>query len=301
MSTHAYPENEAPDTRPLFIHEILPGTGALALATAFAGLRECSAPILVPPEALPLMSLRRHALQTAALAEVDEQSGLVTKFCRSLGEAVLRKLAPLSPTGTRPVFIVSQLELLTLLRDFFPKATVLLALIDGRTIVARSVDNGMLFEEQCRRWAKSVRQILPAVRTERHLREGRFHIVRLEEMSVDRRSWSSLLRYTGIDGAKVGDASSFAPLTRSGWTAWEPQHHQRFNWLAGVPLRELGYSPVHLDDRGGSLAWLGYNFGLDGVHWARCRAPKKMKRFPGALSQGLMKLSPVPRRRTGSQ
>jgi Sulfotransferase family len=153
--------------------------------------------------------------------------------------------------------------------DFFPQARLLILVRDGRSVVHSCVKTfGWQFDTAARKWADAADEVTRFDRNQGH-RADRYRIVRYEDLVDDTRgAVSEILNFLELDPHRfdfesaerlpvrgsseflgpsrdtvhwdpVEKDSTFAPKER--WRAWDIKLHQRFEWLAGDQLRELGY------------------------------------------------------------
>lgn len=152
---------------------------------------------------------------------------------------------------------------------FFPEAQLLILMRDGRSVVQSAIATfGWDFDRACRAWAEAAQTILQFQRSE-SARAGRWRLVRYEDLvddpdgqlraifkflavAPDRydfaaarnlpvRGSSAYGRHEGkVHWAPVAKDRSFAPKER--WRSWSAAQLERFDWLAGEELVQLGYA-----------------------------------------------------------
>jgi protein-tyrosine sulfotransferase len=155
----------------------------------------------------------------------------------------------------------------------YPWARLLLLVRDGRAVVQSSIDTfGWDFDRACRAWAAAADEICRFQRT-RAARSDRWQLVRYEDLVDDiEGQLRYILDFLGLDASRydfavarnlpvrgssafgrqgsqvhwdpVAKDASFAPKDR--WRSWPAERLERFNWLAGEQLRNLGYGPSPL-------------------------------------------------------
>ena len=151
---------------------------------------------------------------------------------------------------------------------FFPGAQLLILVRDGRSVVQSAIATfGWDFDRACRAWAEAARAILRFQNSE-SARGGRWRLVRYEDivddpdgqlrvifaflgLEPDRydfaaarnlpvRGSSAYGRHDGrVHWEPVAKDHSFAPKER--WRSWSHAQRERFEWLAGHELLQLGY------------------------------------------------------------
>jgi hypothetical protein len=152
--------------------------------------------------------------------------------------------------------------------DLFPDAKLILLVRDGRAVVeSMTVSFGASSEDAMRTWRDNAKRI-HAFRSEHENKTNKFLVLKYEDIMEDERS--SLLQIlefleldtdlfdfdalqslgvTGSSEAKKKDGvvhwqrqektSDFNPLARA--DHWSQQRHERFNWVAGKQMEDLGY------------------------------------------------------------
>lgn len=153
----------------------------------------------------------------------------------------------------------------------FPTAQVIIVVRDGRAVV----ESGMKtfkwsFEKATHLWANAARTILEFDRQNRGPGQ-RYQIVRYEDLQGERteQTLRQLLAFLNLDagaydfagalnlpvkgsselGAKATDLTSWKPVEKPKdfnplrrWEHWGPARHERFAWVAGAVMQQLGYS-----------------------------------------------------------
>jgi hypothetical protein len=174
-------------------------------------------------------------------------------------------------------------------RKFFPNAPLLIIYRDGRAVVESALNSfEMSFEQTVRIWAGNAREILQFLRADEGGLGSRYLVVKYETLVENvRQEMSRVLAFLELDpeaydfsaaenlpvrgsSAFRGDkkdkvhwdpvqkSADFRPLQR--FSHWSRGRHKRFNWIAGEPLRQLGYEPLHTDR---SVWWDVWNRLLD--------------------------------------
>ena len=195
---------------------------------------------------------------------------------------------------------------LKLFHKFFPKAKLLIIVRDGRSVVESGMRSfSWRYEKAIRRWAKAAEEILDVVKSE-SFQAGKLLIVRYEDLyqspedelerifsflDLDLSKYdfnkaknlpvsgsSDLLTKKGseIHWEKTEKDKDFNPLKR--WEGWGRFLHERFNWIAGKYLTQLGYEQKAFE--GNRIFWRIYNHLLD-LKW-------KIETFIDLLGRGVM-------------
>ncbi len=174
-----------------------------------------------------------------------------------------------SPTEARERLVVSKtpsVEGVSQALDFFPTASMILLVRDGRAVVESGMRSfGWDFEQAVRTWVSGARRIL-AVR-DGGLDPERIMIVKYEDLVPPRQeTLGPVLDFLGLarerydfgraaalgiigssDLAASGEVhwhdvpkpEGFDPLKR--YANWSADRHHRFNWIAGREMARLGY------------------------------------------------------------
>jgi hypothetical protein len=225
---------------------------------------------------------------------------------RRLGEGVVRfladRVAPREETPARyAVSKTPSVENLEAVADF-PGARAIVIVRDGRDVV----ESGMRsfrwrFWEATRDWARAAERVAAArergvpfllVRYEDLLAdvEGElrriFGYLDLEARTVDfgaakrlpvRGSSSFGVGDAGVNWRPVDKTAEFQPVKR--WASWSRRRRERFLWLAGDRMRELGYAD--LEPPRHPLAWRLSNRLCDPASSAKSRAVHLARRLAG--------------------
>jgi hypothetical protein len=197
--------------------------------------------------------------------------------------------------GRRLVTKMPSVRSLPVFFDFFPSARLLVLVRDGRAVVESGIRTfGWDFEAASRAWAEAAHTVLDfqgsqATResqyllvryenlveeTERTLR----HILSFLEVPATEFDFEAAKRLPVVGSSDVREAgtgpmhwdpvvrqSDFNPTTR--WHHWRAARQDRFLWLAGDGLKQLGY-PAQRRCRSG-LSWRIRNSLLDLVWHVR--------------------------------
>jgi hypothetical protein len=194
------------------------------------------------------------------------------RLVRSLGGALLaflvaEGLEEAAAPGRRPLFKTPSVQNLEHFFELFPEASLLILVRDGRDVVESTTRSfGASREAAIRAWGRAAREVCDFDR--RHGGEGRHRIVRYEDLVRDpEATLRGLFAYLGLDAARydfaaardlpvfgsstfrgenedlhwqpVAKSEAFRPLGR--FDGWSPEQRCRFAWLAGDPMRALGY------------------------------------------------------------
>jgi protein-tyrosine sulfotransferase len=167
----------------------------------------------------------------------------------------------------RPLFKTPSAQNLEHFFELFPEASLLILVRDGRDVVestTRSFAAG--HEAATRAWCRAAREVCDFDRRRRG--DGRHRIVRYEDLVREpEATLRGLFAFLGLDAARydfaaardlpvfgsstfrgesaelhwepVAKSDSFQPLGRA--SSWSPERRRRFAWLAGDPMRALGY------------------------------------------------------------
>jgi len=228
-------------------------------------------------------------------------------FCHCMGGAISQLVQELSRSNApedghveTEMRASSQLVLsktpsfggLSFFAEFFPHAPLLLLVRDGRAVVESGMRSfGWSFEKATREWAVAARRLLS-------IRDAtgdtpHFMIVKYEDLVLDTRvSLASIFTFLGLAedrydyeraaGVGVIGSSDLAQSSSVHWDAvpksdafkpldrfrdWSRWRHQRFNWIGGREMEQLGYELIST----GSLPVLmrPYYHALD--CWLSCR------------------------------
>jgi hypothetical protein len=163
--------------------------------------------------------------------------------------------------------------------DFFPGAKVVVLLRDGRaTCESRVRSFGETYEVAMQRWGEGADEIIDFIRAcdSNALMAMRVKVVRYEDLVTQpRTNLADILNFLGLDqllypfeeamklpvfgsstygrdqqhGLNWGATErheSFDPLNR--WKDWPRRRHQRFNWVCGARMKDLGYEALEAFD-----------------------------------------------------
>jgi hypothetical protein len=259
---------------PIFIHGILPRSGTNFLWDLLLLHPDCSRAREPVNEDLFLdHSDRLMAFVSEVRSAWDPRWGafpadLAERLCSGIGDGLIsflwverdRRLVTKSPS-------VKHLDRFFV---FFPSARLLILVRDGRSVVQSAVDTfGWDFDRACRAWAEAARTILRYRRSQTS-RANQWRVVRYEDLVDDPEGQlRAIFQFLSLDAGgydfeaarnlpvrgssafgrqqskvhwdTVPKDSSFAPKER--WHSWSAEQVNRFNWLAGDELVELGYAP----------------------------------------------------------
>jgi hypothetical protein len=172
---------------------------------------------------------------------------------------------------------------------FFPDAYLLVVVRDGRAVVESGVKTfGWDYEMAVRNWAEGARTILHFDQANKNS-NSRYLLVKYEELysnpqaelirifnflELDVEAYdfeaavnlpvrgSSAFRGqdpTNVHWKPVEKTADFNPLLR--WSHWDRALHERFNWLAGQYLVQLGYEEKRFPSN--RTLWVAWNKMLD--------------------------------------
>lgn len=171
-------------------------------------------------------------------------------------------------TGRRLVSKTPQVINLNLFFEFFPQASLLILIRDGRAVTESNALSFGLDPETCmRHWNRGARSILEFDRSPAN-RGRKYRIVRYEELHLQPvQQMRALLPFLDLDvtgydfehaeqlpvigsstfkrdagkvrWVPVAKTVDFNPLARA--DGWDRAQHERFNWLAGDSAQALGY------------------------------------------------------------
>jgi hypothetical protein len=223
---------------------------------------------------------------------------------QSLGQGLIDCLTAFCD-GKRLVTKTPSVENLPYFFDLFPNAYLLILIRDGRDVVESMVRSfRRAYEEATRIWVRAGRTIVDFDKA--NCEKGlKYLMVRYEDLVLDLDSQlETILEFLALDSATydfdaarqlpvfgsstfqrgegerqkwhwkpVTKTSEFQPLER--WRTWTPYRRQRFSWLAGSLLRELGY-----EEKWEQSSWTFYHPMIDLV-WQGTR------RFSGLVPKGV--------------
>jgi hypothetical protein len=193
---------------------------------------------------------------------------------RSLGDGLIAFLNK-GAEGRRVITVTPNVRNLPYFFDFFPEATLLILVRDGRSVVESMMRSfGLSRGRATARWAAAARTVLAFVGEERR---GRYRVVRYENL-VERleEELAEVLRFCGLsvqdyDFAAARDLPLWGSSTDRGHSAevqwspmerpadfegvarhsgWSAADHRAFNRRAGDLLAALDYEPAELGPPG---------------------------------------------------
>jgi protein-tyrosine sulfotransferase len=258
---------------PIFIHGILPRSGTNYLCELLLLHPDFARAVKPVREDLFL----DHSDHLLAFAEAVQgawdprwgelDAGLTGRLHAAMGEGLLSFLW--ADRSRRLITKSPSVRYLSRFFSFFPEARLLVLVRDGRSITQSSMDTfGWGFERSARAWADAAEEIA-RFRQANAQRADRWRLVRYEDLVDDLdRELSEILTFAGLDPADYDMDSArnlpvrgssvffgpgrssvhwepvrkdvtFSPIRR--WESWSPRQLERFEWLAGGPLRDLGY------------------------------------------------------------
>jgi hypothetical protein len=212
---------------------------------------------------------------------------------KALGDGLLARLSQ----GVKEPRLVTKtpaVRHLSLFHKLFPAAPMLLLVRDGRAIVESGVHTfkNWTYERAMRRWAAAAKTILE-FRASQGEASSCHLLVRYEDLfSGSRPELERILAYLGLDLAqydfdqaqqlpvrgssafrggsesvrwdvRVPRSGGFDPLQR--WQHWPRRRHERFNWLAGAYMQQLGYPLKQFQNQ--RHLWQAWNI-LQDRRWA---------------------------------
>ncbi len=151
--------------------------------------------------------------------------------------------------------------------DIFPDSYLLILVRDGRAVVESGVRSfAWDYEEAAHRWARNAEIILDFKKKNKG---KKFLVVRYEDIVTDnKKELCSIFNFLGLDHSlynfdeaenlgvtgssdlkkvegkmhwkPVPKTKDFNPLAR--FKDWDQKRHERFNWIAGRHMGDLGYS-----------------------------------------------------------
>jgi len=288
--------------RPIFIQGMLGRSGTNYLARLLDLHPHCRLSTI--PEDW-LLAESHHLMQYASAVSArwrrepawdlppDLEAGLVSR----LGEGMLALLND-GMEGQRVVTKTPNVQWLGNFFQLFSEASLLVLVRDGRSVAESARRSfGDDPSQVARWWAWAARQVLTFDRANRDRRH--YRLVRYEDLVNDPEAeMAAILKTVELDAgaydfARIRSLPVFgsstcrneagewewriAPATAGGvrvdrWRDWSRGDHERFNWIAGEALRELGYEPEHLGGQRLSrslrtVLWAT----LDGLRRARTR------------------------------
>ena len=168
----------------------------------------------------------------------------------------------------RLVSATPSVENLHLFFDLFPDARLIIIVRDGRAVVESGIKTfGWDYEEAMRRWSNNARVILDCIKM--NPGENKMLVVRYEDLYIDlKKEMEKILHFLNLpvdqydfhraqnlgvmgssqirnkenktDWVSREKTKDFNPLKR--YAHWSRALHERFNWLSGSSLKELGYT-----------------------------------------------------------
>jgi protein-tyrosine sulfotransferase len=258
---------------PIFIHGILPRSGTNYLCDLLLLHPDCGRgrdPVredLFLDHSDHLVAFARDARNAWDPRWGSFAGDLPERLCESIGEGLVsflwtdrsRRLVTKSPS-------VRHLERFF---TFYPRVRLLVLVRDGRSVVYSGMATfGWDFDRGCRLWSQAADTIRQFQREEAG-RGDRWRLVRYEDLLDDTEGQlRSIFNFLGLDPAAydfraaqelpvrgsstfgrdgrnvhwelVAKDESFAPKER--WRTWSAAERERFEWLAGEQMRELGYA-----------------------------------------------------------
>jgi sulfotransferase family protein len=258
---------------PIFVHGILPRSGTNYLWGLLLLHPDCGGAREPVKEDLFLDHSDHLTGFVAAVRDAWDPSwgtfdnGLLDQLCAGIGEGLIsflwtdrvRRLVTKSPS-------VRHLDRFF---AFFPQARLLILIRDGRSVVQSAIDTfGWDFDRACRDWSEAARAVRSFERRESSGGE-RWRIVRYEDLVDDPEGqMRAIFAFLNLDpsrydfdaarGLPVRGSSvygrkgsavhwtavprneGFAPKER--WRSWTDAQLERFDWLAGEQLIDLGYA-----------------------------------------------------------
>ena len=258
---------------PIFIHGILPRSGTNYLCDLLLLHPDCVRGREPVREDLFLdHSDHLVAFTKAVRGAWDPRWGafspdLSDRLCAGIGEGLVSFLW--ADRSRRLVTKSPSVRHLSRFFTFYPWARLLVLVRDGRSVVQSGMHTfGWDFDRACRMWSEAADAIRHFQQAE-SARADRWRLVRYEDLVDDPEGQlRRLFEFLALDPATydfkaarelpvrgssafgregrdvhwelVARDASFAPKER--WRSWRPQQLDRFHWLAGSQLRELGYS-----------------------------------------------------------
>jgi hypothetical protein len=264
--------------RPIFVLGILQRSGTNHLHELLALHPDTAAPYPVWEDHVLHEAQRLAAYAAAVRRRWNPKWGLGAQdealLLRRLGDGVLAFLSERARRG-RLLTRTPSVANLALFPALFPEAKLVLLVRDGRALVESGVRSfGWRYESRFRRWSLAARSVLDFDRSRSHA--GQHVIVRYEDLvtsleptlralfafleldagaydfakaaALPVRGSSTARRHDGapLDWQALSRPADFDPLARA--EGWSPALHDRFDWLAGRELRELGYAAAPVTD-----------------------------------------------------
>jgi Sulfotransferase family len=192
---------------------------------------------------------------------------LPDQLCAGIGEGLVSFLW--TDRGRRLVTKSPSVRHLDRFFAFFPQARLLILIRDGRSVVQSAVDTfGWDFDRACRDWSDAARAVRRFQQVESS-RGERWRIVRYEDLLDDAEGqMRAIFAFLSLDPSRYDfEAARLLPVRGSSvygrqggpvhwtavprnegftpkerWRSWSAAQHERFDWLAGEQLVELGYA-----------------------------------------------------------
>ena len=204
-------------------------------------------------------------------------------FMQSLGQCILNFIlrqhdAPIETSRQKPLLKTPSVQNIERFFDFFPQAYLLITVRDGRDVVESCMRSfNFPFEESVRAWNQAAQAILGFDRVQ-HEHSVRYRVVRYERILSDRdHQLTELLQFLKLDPLlydfdKARQLPAYGSSALRGeeeavhwrpvnipvnhqftgqWESWNLYRKQRFNWIAGQSMSDLGYQP----NRPESMTW----------------------------------------------
>jgi hypothetical protein len=232
-------------------------------------------------------------------------------LCQSLGNGLISFLTS-QINEKRLVTKTPSVGNLEFFFKLFPQAYLVILVRDGRAVVESSVKSfGWNYEETMRKWADAARAILEFYENNKNF-NLKYMILRYEDLyNNTAEEMRRILAFLGLEietydfdkaedlpikgssvfhgqrkesvhWTPVEKTSDFNPLQR--WSHWGRALHERFNWIAGQYLVQLGYDLQEYSAN--QSLWAIYNRGLDTkwrirafFRWATSTARQKWERL----------------------
>lgn len=288
--------NNVPDAGdPIFILGILPRCGTNFLYDLLKLHPDCGTAEGVWEDYFLFHTNRLEAFLDGAATHWDSSYASDPAVCKQIRALIGRGLVDFLKSNAPDRRIVTKtprVDHLHAFFTFFPEARLLILVRDGRSVIESGVKTfGWHREWAVREWARAAGTILAfeAVAAEQGFSD-RYLIVRYEDLwQTLEETLRRILAHLDLDpadydfqaaanlpirGSSTGDATgaihwnpvqktaAFDPMSR--WRHWSQGRHERFNWLAGEPMRKLGYEPRVFPGAGGF--WKTWNRLLD-LRW----------------------------------
>ena len=281
-------------SEPIFVLGILPRCGTNFLSDLLRVHPDCGVPEPVWEDFFTYHAdlLVRYA--DTVFAQWDPRWGvektLRNRLCERLGSGLVSFLTE-QAEAKRLVTKTPRVDNLDHFFTMFPDAHLLILVRDGRAVIESGVKTFRWHRENAiQKWAQAARTILDFDRGNKAT-SFKYRIVRYEDL------WSNLdeelrrlLLFLDLDAGRYdfeearhlpvrgssavrdqGDDVHWEPVKRrsdfdpmSRWRHWSRAQHERFNWVAGRYLEQLGYQPQR--STSSRFLWSVWNLVLD-VRW----------------------------------